>query len=78
MRHDARVLAIGQARLTDAAMVMRESRMNRFELLVKLFWRQLPHRDETNRNFNNLVALDSLPARPDMVRKKGEFLCYGL
>jgi hypothetical protein len=52
--------------------------MNRFELLVKLFWRQLPHRDETNRNFNNLVALDSLPARPDMVRKKREFLCYGL
>ena len=78
MRHDARVLAIGQARLTDAAMVMRESRMNRFELLVRLFWRQLPQPGETNRNFNNLVVLRGRPVWPDMVRKKREFLCYGL
>ena len=57
---------------------MRESRMNRFELLVRLFWRQLPQPGETNRNFNNLVVLRGRPVWPDMVRKKREFLCYGL
>lgn len=52
--------------------------MNRFELLVKLFWRQLPQRGKTNSNFNNLAAFSDIPARPGPVRKKREFLCYGL
>lgn len=52
--------------------------MDRFELLVKLFWRQLPQRGETNRNFNNLASFPGRMAGPDAVRKKREFLCYAL
>jgi hypothetical protein len=48
--------------------------MNR---LVKLFWHQLPQRDETNRNFNNLAVFPAAQAWPDVLRKKREFLCYG-
>lgn len=48
--------------------------MNRFELLEKLFWRQLPQRGKTNSNFNNLAAFSDIPARPGPVRKKREFL----
>jgi len=52
--------------------------MNRFGLLVRLFWRQLPQRGETNRNFNNLAVFLDRIAWPDVLRKKWEFLCYGL
>jgi hypothetical protein len=52
--------------------------MDRFELLVKLFRRQLPQRGETNRIFNNLALFADRSAWPDMLRKKREFLCYAL